>query len=145
MYLLKCCCTLLRKGASREEEDTYIATSSLLIYRLKQYSTVQYSTVQYSAVQYSAVQYSTVQYSTVQYSTVQLVDPAFITPCLYGPEPSTFSHLHTESDLFIGKAFVIIADLHDSPPYFNRKERKFEAVFQGLFSNDISIIRFYSS
>ena len=38
----------------------------------------------------------------------------------------------SESDLFVGKAFIVVADLQDSPhSYFKRKERKFEAVFQG--------------
>ena len=45
--------------------------------------------------------------------------------------------MFAESDLFVGKAFIIVAGLSDSPhSYFKRKERKFEAVFQGKYCQE---------
>jgi hypothetical protein len=52
------------------------------------------------------------------------------------------SEFPIESDTFIGKAFIIIANLKDSPPSFFQS--KFEAVFQGRFKRPIPYSRVYT-
>lgn len=44
------------------------------------------------------------------------------------------SEFDIETDLFIGKAYLLLADLPDSPSeYFKKKNRKFQSVVQGRF------------
>jgi hypothetical protein len=64
---------------------------------------------------------------------------------IHKPEEPEVSEFPIESDSFIGKAYIIIAKLKDSPhSFFQRKEVKFEAVFQGRFKRPIPFSRIYT-
>jgi hypothetical protein len=64
---------------------------------------------------------------------------------IHKPEQPEMSEFPIESDTFIGKAFIIIAKLKDSPhSFFQSKEVKFEAVFQGRFKRYIPYSRVYT-
>ena len=64
---------------------------------------------------------------------------------IHKPGNPEASEIPFESDLFIGKAYIIIDGLADSPhSYFKRKNRKFQFVIQGQFKQRTPFCNVYT-
>lgn len=64
---------------------------------------------------------------------------------LHIPGPAELSLVPIESDLFSGRAYIIMANLPDSPhDQFRWKQRKFQYVIQGKFKKDLKFSEIYT-
>ena len=62
---------------------------------------------------------------------------------IHNKESPELSFISIDSDYFIGKCYLLIAGLKDSPAHFRKRKRKLQAIIQGRFKKDIPFSKVY--
>jgi len=62
---------------------------------------------------------------------------------IHNKESPELSFISIDSDYFIGKCYLLIAGLKDSPTHFRKRKRKLQAIIQGRFKKDIPFNKVY--
>ena len=62
---------------------------------------------------------------------------------IHNKESPELSFISIDSDYFIGKCYLLIAGLKDSPAHFRKRKRKLQAIIQGKFKKGIPFNKVY--